>query len=421
MLVRIRFWGVVGIALALLGMACGDDRSRLVVAAEPVSTTSLGAVALSTTLLPVQGPLTTQSARTTLAPAGPSTTLAQSHSLRLTKVTDITGDLASKSIVASGDGYFFAQNMMYRHTISVFGRDYQLVETISDTVDLQTLGASAEPTLLSGAPVEAAFSSDGQYGFVSNYRMYGEDFSSTAGDSCNQGEGQNSYIYRVDTNRLGTDTSPIDAVYEVGSVPKFLAVTPDDSRLLVSNWCSFDLSVIDLDDGALLASVYLGRHPRGIAITSDGGTAYVAVMGSSSVAVLNLSTLEVSWMHGIGSGPRHLVLSPDDATLYATLNGEGSVVAIDLASGLVTKRVYTGSAPRSMVASKDGTALFVVNYGSDTLAMVGTEHFEVLQIVDTAPRPIGITFDPSTREVWVSCYSGVIHVLALASVRDGGS
>ena len=40
--------------------------------------------------------------------------------------------------------------------------------------------------------------------------------------------------------------SAIDQVIPVGAVPKYVAVTPDDKTVLVTNWCSWDLSVIDV-------------------------------------------------------------------------------------------------------------------------------------------------------------------------------
>ena len=372
---------------------------------------------LSTSTAPTTAPATTSLATTTLLSTtvpttAPSTTepRPRSDELILEEIDRLTGDLASKSVVASGSGLFFAQNMMYRHTISVFDSDEQLVATIPDEVDLESFGFDVEPGLYRGAPVEAAFSSDGRFGYVSNYRMYGPGFSSSASDGCNKGAGQNSFVYRVDTAAIGTGAPVIDEIYEVGSVPKFVAVTPDDRLLLVSNWCTFDLSIIDLETGVTIDAIELGRHPRGIAVTSDSAIAYVTIMGGSSIAAVDLSTLEISWIENVGPSPRHLVLSPDDMTLYATLNGAGTVVKIDVGTGEVIDSVRTGQAPRSMAISSDGYSLYVVNYESDSMSKVRTADFEILQELRTAHHPIGITYDPLTDEVWVAAYSGVIHV-----------
>ena len=351
----------------------------------------------------------------------PHTSGPPNDELVLHPVARIAGDFVPKSVVASGTGLYFAQNMMYRHTISVLDHRKNLVATIDDSVDLREFGHDVPGDLYRGAPVEAAFTSDGSFAFVSNYRMYGPGYDPHAGgDSCTKNQGQDSFVYRINTTTL-----EIDRLYPVGPVPKHLAVTPDDRLLLVSNWCGFDTTVIDIGADQILASVDVGRYPRGIAITSDGETAYVALMGSTDIAVINLSalssigdtpsTLDTSvrtYMRGIGVSPRHLVLSPDDETLFVTLSGEDAVVAVDLDSGQVVQRVRTGHAPRSMDISTDGTALYVVNYESHTMSKIRTRDLTILQELDTTPKPIGITYDPFNDEVWVSTYTGTIHVYA---------
>ncbi len=194
-------------------------------------------------------------------------------------------------------------------------------------------------------------------------------------------------------------------------MPKFVAVTPDDRLVLVANWCSFDLSVVDAAAGTEVARIPLGRHPRGIAVHPDGTEAFVAVMGSRDIARVDLGSLRVAgWFRGVGASPRHLVLSPDGATLYASLNGEGRLAKIDVATGRVLAKVATGRAPRSMAIAEDGGALYVVNYHSDTVAKVTTADMAVVQTVGVPARPIGITYDPAEARVWVSSYSGWITV-----------
>ena len=412
-------------------------------AALPVTTTTTTTIpattstapATTTAALPATTTTTTTLPATTIAPtpttstipggsaAAPAVTprLLPNDELTLHLIATLTGNLAPKSIVASGHGMYFAQNMMYVHTISVFDESKQLIKTIEDAVDLKGFGFDVAGEIYRGAPVEAAFNSDGSFAFVSNYRMYGPGYDPLAGsDSCRKDQGQDSFVYRIDTESL-----EIDHAYPVGSVPKFLAVSPDDRFLLVSNWCSFDVTVIDLTTEALVAEIEVGPYPRGIAISSDSRTAYVAVMGSTDIAVIGLyssagdnraktlgAPLFQSFLTGVGISPRHVVLSPDDRFLYVTLNGEHMVVAVDVATGSVVHRAQTGRRPRSMDISDDGTALYLVNYDSDTMSKVRTSDFAILQELPTAHRPIGITYDSLNNEVWVSAYSGVIHIYA---------
>ena len=332
-----------------------------------------------------------------------------SAELTLRRIGEIRGSITPKSVVYSGVDRFFAQNMMYRHTITVYDRSLSLVATISDRVVLSDFGvAGASPgAAYSGAPVEAAFTSDGRYAYISNYRMYGPGYARSGHDSCSPGAWDNSFLYRVDVESL-----TIDQVIGVGPVPKFVAVTPDDTKVLVTNWCGYDLSVVDAATAAEIARIPIGRFPRGIAVSSDSTTAYVAVMGSSDIAIVDLTNLAapVSWIRGVGRGPRSLVLSPDDRYLFATLNQGGGMVKIDLATNAVVGAVSTGMGVRSMSISDDGSAIFLVNYHSDTFSKVRTADMVELQRIATPTRPIGISYDPETRRVWVATYRGTIQI-----------
>jgi len=327
---------------------------------------------------------------------------------RLELVDTITGEITPKSVVHLPDGRLLAQNMMYRHTVTVYGPDRNLIATIADEVRLDELGVSgfgAESH--SGAPVEAVATRDGRTAFVSNYKMYGPGFDRPGTDSCS-GEGwDDSFVYRIDLERYEI----VDAI-RVGAVPKFLALSPDEQTLLVTNWCSSDLSVVDVAAGEEMARVPIGRHPRGVAIDPAGTTAFVAVMGGRDVVRVDLRDLTRTWLVDIGASPRHLVMAPDGSALYVSLNAEGAVVKLDPSSGARLGRVATGAAPRSMVLSADGESLYVTNYDSNTLSTIETATMTEVQEVATGHHPIGVTTDPRSGEVWVANYSGSIMVFA---------
>ena len=324
------------------------------------------------------------------------------------QVQRITGDLSPKSIVASEKGQLFAQNMMYTHTMSVFTADGALQKTIPDAVDLADFGVEGHPGTSQGAPVEMAFSPGGDTAWVSQYSMYGEGFLPEGADACEGPEGiSNSYVYKVDTASL-----EITDVIEVGAVPKYVAVTPDGSTVLVSNWCSMDLSVIDVEQGEVTSTVPLGGdNPRGIAVSPDSSTAYVALMGADRTVAVDLGAGSVKPDFSyVSDAPRHVLVSPNGAAVYVSNNNEGTIAELDAATGEATRVVATGGQPRSMTMSPDGAALYVGNYASSTVSKVSTESFEVMQTVPTDDLPIGITYEPTKGRVWVACYGGSLLV-----------
>lgn len=316
-------------------------------------------------------------------------------------------DLSPKSIVHSGNGLFFAQNMMYRHSVAVFNREYKRVATISDEVMLSKYGISGYDGTQQGAPVEVAFTENGKYAWVTNYQMFGEGFNHPGEDDCAiNGTFDPSFVYKINTENF-----KIEKVIEVGSVPKFIAASPDGKYVLVSNWCGGDVSVIDTRQNREVRRLAVGRFPRGIAIDRNSTKAYVAVMGSNRIAVIDFCDWLQYAIPQVGSAPRHLCLSPDDRYLYVSLNLADKVLKLDTRTEKVVGEAATGDAPRSMCLADDGRYLFLVNYEDATVSRYATENMRLLQTITVGDKPIGITYDALLHRIWVACYIGSIYIL----------
>ena len=332
----------------------------------------------------------------------------------LTHIKTIKGAIRPKSITHSGNGYFFAQNMMYRHSITVYDRHFNLVRTISDKVRLAQLGHPGYAGSHRGAPVEVAFSPDASYAWVSNYQMEGPGFDHPGSDKCKiSPDYDKGFVYKIDLASL-----QIRAAVKVGCVPKYLATTHDGRYLLVSNWCSGDVSLVQAHAHEIRATVKVGAYPRGIAIDRDDRYAYVAVMGSRDIAIIDINTQQVTGHITVGRTPRHLCLHPDGKHLFVSLNREGKVVKVGLERREVVKSLASGSSPRSMCLTPDGAFLYVVQYTEDRLSKIRTRDMHLVEKQKTQDKPIGVTFDPIDRRVWVACYSGSIMVFEDRSLPE---
>jgi YVTN family beta-propeller protein len=63
-----------------------------------------------------------------------------------------------------------------------------------------------------------------------------------------------------------------------------------------------------------------------------------------------------------------------------------------------------------MSISEDGSSLYVVNYEDAALTKISTDTMQVVQSIPTGYHPVGITYDPATRRVWVANYAGSLYV-----------
>lgn len=321
---------------------------------------------------------------------------------RLTLVRREVGNLSPKSIVAIPGGRVFAQNMVYKHSVTVFDIEGNRLRDIPDRVPRSLLGLPGKG-FVQGGPVEGAVSADGTSFYVSNYSMFGAGIRGTGNDGCRPPIA-NSYVYEIDV-----ETLEIKRAIPVGAVPKFLAVTHDGKKLLVSNWCGRSISMVDLTGREPTVKIQVGSLPRGIAIDPNDSVAYVACLGSSHIAVVDLAARAVVRKLKAGHGPRHLVMTTD-GRLFASLCGESRVVQLDTQTGKILASARTGRDPRSIALSSDETAVYVANYGEGTLAVIDIRTMKVVQKLPTGPSPIGVTFEPQKERVWVSCYGGSVRL-----------
>ncbi len=308
---------------------------------------------------------------------------------------------------------------MYRHTVTIYNSSGQRLAKIKDGVNLRKFGFKEyENENYRGGPVEAAFTKDGKYLWVSNYSMIGTGFEQPGCDACIGKEFDPSFIYKINCTSF-----EIEAVVKVGAVPKYIAISEDQQTLIVSNWTSSDISIVDLSTEKVKKTVSIGAHPRGIDITADSKTAYVTVMGSTKIAEVDLNSYEVNYIRDVGRSPRHLVLSNHDSLLYVSLNSSNKILQYNR-HNQSKKYCKTASGPRSMVVSPSGNYLYCVNYFDHSFSKIDAKKMEIMETVETSEKPIGICANWDASEIWVACYSGRIEIFKdfhLDSLRTGNS
>jgi len=95
---------------------------------------------------------------------------------------------------------------------------------------------------------------------------------------------------------------------KVGPVPFDVAITPDGSKVDVTDFGDNAVSVIKTSSDSLLTTFAVGRHPGDIALTGDGAKGYVANTGSNSVSVVDTSLNSAATSVRVGRNPAEVVL-----------------------------------------------------------------------------------------------------------------
>ncbi len=129
-------------------------------------------------------------------------------------------------------------------------------------------------------------------------------------------------------------TLAVKAEVPVGDDPRTLCFTPDSKNIVVSNWGSASISVINLDRAAEVAQYSVGLLPYGI--VTDGASAFIAEFATGNVSVVNLKTGRRANRIPVDSFPAGLAMTADGTQLLVTHLFNGNVTRIDIRTSVVT-------------------------------------------------------------------------------------
>lgn len=106
---------------------------------------------------------------------------------------------------------------------------------------------------------------------------------------------------RIELPKLAPGKEP---VYTGGNASHGMAVTSDNSVLVVDSRLNSAVYMYSLPDLTLLGSVDVGRSPDWVTLTPDGSTAYVANAGSNDVSVIDIRGLKEVTRIPVGQVPK---------------------------------------------------------------------------------------------------------------------
>ncbi len=151
----------------------------------------------------------------------------------------------------------------------------------------------------------------------------------------------------------------------IGGILNGIALTPDSSRLWVSNTSGL-VAEINTSTDAMARSILMGGRPQDLTISADGSTLYVA-NEDGWVGVYNLTNLAridsipVSAAFG-------LALNPAGSQLWVSRSRDGLVTVFYTASRTYAGTVTAVGVPRHIAFASDGTALIANEAGVAQIA-----------------------------------------------------
>ncbi len=221
------------------------------------------------------------------------------------------------------------------------------------------------------------------------------------------------------------DSAAVDSFYipiiKTGKTPKIVSRTSDSRHLLVSNWHSYNVSVLETNLSEYpfaksVARVAVPSIPRGIAVDDKNNRSFVAIMGGSSIDVINNSVWMKEKTIEVASNPRHIVMDTANH-IFVSYNRLGRIACLDANTGKTLFSTKTAAQPRTIMLSKNQKFLFVTCYSSDTVQVfkIKDQGFEKVVSLPCKGHPVGVDiFENDDRlEAWVCSYNrGAISIFS---------
>ncbi len=118
------------------------------------------------------------------------------------------------------------------------------------------------------------------------------------------------------------------ALLDVGHTPVSLTLKPDGGEMVVCNFDSDSISMIETGTDEVGNSQEIGQHPSRGVVTLDNSRLYVSNFGSNSVAVYDIDIGRLITTLPVGSRPDSLALTPDQSYLLVLDTESGDVTII---------------------------------------------------------------------------------------------
>lgn len=198
----------------------------------------------------------------------------------------------------------------------------------------------------------------------------------------------------------------VQEVASTGSMPKGATLSPDGTRIYVTNFGQANGKNLSIYDATTLAPMGDIDVP-GIVVESvlnaDGSLIYASNFPRDSVQIIDTKTRRVTREIQVGLHPKILVLSKDGKTLFAANWNGNSVSEIDLARGVTVRTHQAGVHPRGMALTSAGS-LYVANFDGATIDVFHGTNFMENYTLSVCPIPRHLVLAPDEKTLFLSCY-----------------
>lgn len=204
------------------------------------------------------------------------------------------------------------------------------------------------------------------------------------------------------------------ATLATGKAPVNPTFNRDWTRLYFSNVEDGTLSIVDARGGTIERTIPAGRpHPSGLRFLPDGKRLVISFIGAKTsdagaLGVMDLSSGKLEKVIPVQAQSERFDITPDGKRAYVANLVAQTVSVVDLDAGVVAATIpMPEKYPFNVLVSPNGKRAFIGNVMGSTIVEIDTATNSVTQTIRTTAGPNGMTFTPDGDNIlFTTVYAG---------------
>jgi len=214
-------------------------------------------------------------------------------------------------------------------------------------------------------------------------------------------------------SQIDISTGEVINTVSAGANPHILTISPDRSILYVVNAGEHDRDPAAHDSTATddtATDDTAGHHNDTMQTQSD--------MSGNSLWALDAQTGEVLAQIAVGAGPTHPIASADGTRVYVTNTDDDTVSVIDTTTWEVIEIFTDLPEPHDGELTPDGQFLYLATAGTSTMTVIDTTSGDIVQTFEIGSKPRGLAVGGENGEIAYITNKGD-GSLSIVNVIDG--
>jgi YVTN family beta-propeller protein len=224
---------------------------------------------------------------------------------------------------------------------------------------------------------------------------------------------------------INLENGAVIASLPTGNAPHEVGISPNGQFALVSNYgnrgsAGRSLTLIDIPAASVLKTIDLGDYlsPHGVEWLDDARAA-VTAEGSQALIVVNVMSGQVEQAIGTEQNISHMVaLDPGRQRAYTTNLGSNSLTVIDLAAGKRVRNILTGAGAEGLAIAAVNGHIWVTNRAEGTISVLDADTFAMVQKISSPGFPIRATATAKGQVLVTRARAGELAIYDASSLAE---